>query len=43
MSKDSVNPVPSEWSGATNLYHGSSLYETHKNNFLIGQYISFVS
>ncbi len=33
--KDSVNPVPTEQSGATNLHHGSKLQETP---FLTGQF-----
>ena len=31
--KDSVNPVPTEQSGATNLHHGSRLQETPLNAF----------
>ncbi len=29
--EDSVNFMPTEQSGATDLYHGSKLWEMHKN------------
>ncbi len=39
--KDSVNPVLTERSGATDLYHGSRLKKTHKktNHCLDGSHI----
>ena len=32
-TEDGVNHIPTKQKGATNLYHGSRLRETHQNQF----------